>query len=359
MTPESFSKAVVFVTGGAGFIGSAVVRHLLDNTEAFVVNVDKLTYAACLDSIPQANSNNRYRFAQVDICHGPALRQLFDQYQPRYVMNLAAESHVDRSIDGPGEFIQTNIVGTFTLLQEALRYWRSLAQSAQAEFRFHHISTDEVYGSLDGNGLFTEQTGYAPNSPYSASKASSDHLVRAWHKTYGLPVIVTNCSNNYGPYHFPEKLIPHMIIKGLAGEGLPVYGDGQQIRDWLYVDDHAKALALVVARGKPGETYNIGGRNERANLHVVETICDLLDRLEPAAGGPRRSLISFVADRPGHDRRYAIDASKIENELGWRARENFESGVAKTVAWYVQNRSWWQAILDRGYKAERIGLKTT
>ncbi len=359
MTPESFSKAVVFVTGGAGFIGSAVVRHLLDNSEAFVVNIDKLTYAACLDSIPQARNNSRYRFAHVDICHGPAMRQLFDQYQPRYVMNLAAESHVDRSIDGPGEFIQTNIVGTFTLLQEALRYWRGLERSAQSQFRFHHISTDEVFGSLDGDELFTEQTAYAPNSPYSASKASSDHLVRAWHKTYGLPIIVTNCSNNYGPYHFPEKLIPHMIIKGLAEEALPVYGDGQQIRDWLYVDDHANALSLVVARGKPGETYNIGGRNERPNLHVVETICDLLDRMKPAAGGPRRSLISFVADRPGHDRRYAIDASKIERELGWRPQENFESGIAKTVAWYVQNRSWWQAILDRGYKAERIGLKTT
>jgi dTDP-glucose 4,6-dehydratase len=359
VTSENFSKAVVFVTGGAGFIGSAVVRHLLDNTEASVVNIDKLTYAACLDSIPQAKGNNRYRFAQVDICHGPALRQLFDQYQPHYVMNLAAESHVDRSIDGPGEFIQTNIVGTFTLLQEALRYWQSLAPDAQSQFRFHHISTDEVFGSLGAEGLFTEETAYAPNSPYSASKASSDHLVRAWHETYGLPTIVTNCSNNYGPYHFPEKLIPHMIIKGLAGEALPVYGDGQQIRDWLYVEDHAKALALVVARGGPGETYNVGGHNERANLHVVETICDLLDRLEPAAGGPRRKLISFVADRPGHDRRYAIDAAKVENELGWRAQESFESGIAKTVAWYLQNRPWWQAILDRGYKAERIGLKAT
>jgi dTDP-glucose 4,6-dehydratase len=359
VTSDNFDKAVVFVTGGAGFIGSAVVRHLLDDTEAFVVNVDKLTYAACLESIPQAKSNNRYRFAQVDICNGPALQRLFDQYQPRYVMNLAAESHVDRSIDGPGEFIQTNIVGTFTLLQETLRHWRSLERGAQSQFRFHHISTDEVYGSLGADGLFTEATAYAPNSPYSASKASSDHLVRAWRETYGLPTIVTNCSNNYGPYHFPEKLIPHMIIKGLAEEKLPVYGDGQQIRDWLYVGDHAKALSLVVGRGKPGETYNIGGRNERTNLHVVEAICDLLDRLEPAAGGPRRRLISFVTDRPGHDRRYAIDASKIEGELGWRAQETFESGIAKTVAWYLQNRRWWQAILDRGYKAERIGLKTT
>jgi dTDP-glucose 4,6-dehydratase len=271
-------------------------------------------------------------------------------------MNLAAESHVDRSIDGPGEFVQTNIVGTFTLLQEALRYWRGLDRSAQSEFRFHHISTDEVYGSLGAEGLFTEETPYAPNSPYSASKASSDHLVRAWRETYGLPTLLTNCSNNYGPYHFPEKLIPHMIIKGLAEEPLPVYGDGQQIRDWLYVEDHAKALALVVERGKPGETYNIGGRNERANLQVVKAICDLLDRHEPSSNGSRHRLISFVTDRPGHDRRYAIDASKLESELGWRATETFETGIAKTVAWYLQNRPWWEAILARGYKAERVGL---
>ena len=351
-----FKDAVVFVTGGAGFIGSAAVRHLLDDTGARVVNIDKLTYAACLDSIPQASGHNRYRFAQVDICNGPALRELFDQHQPRHVMNLAAESHVDRSIDGPGEFIQTNIVGTFVLLQESLRYWHGLDASARSRFRFHHISTDEVYGSLAPEGLFTETTPYAPNSPYSASKASSDHLVRAWRETYGLPTLITNCSNNYGPYHFPEKLIPHMIIKGLAGESLPVYGDGKNIRDWLYVEDHARALTLVLERGAIGDTYNIGGRNERTNLHVVETICDLLDKFAPTSNGPRRRLISFVADRPGHDRRYAIDASKLENELGWRATENFETGLAKTVKWYIDNRPWWNAILARGYRPERIGM---
>jgi dTDP-glucose 4,6-dehydratase len=351
-----FKDTVVFITGGAGFIGSAVIRHLLDDTAAFVVNIDKLTYAANLDSIPQASGHSRYRFAHIDICDGPALRELFDQYNPRLVMNLAAESHVDRSIDGPGEFIQTNIVGTFTLLQEAMRFWRELDRAAQANFRFHHISTDEVYGSLGPEGLFTETTAYAPNSPYSASKASSDHLVRAWRETYGLPTMITNCSNNYGPYHFPEKLIPHMIIKGLAEEQLPVYGDGKNIRDWLYVDDHAKALTLVVERGRVGETYNIGGRNERTNLQVVKTICRLLDTLQPSASGPRERLITFVLDRPGHDQRYAIDASKIERELGWQAAETFETGLAKTVRWYCNNRGWWQQILDRGYMAERIGL---
>jgi dTDP-glucose 4,6-dehydratase len=347
---------VIFVTGGAGFIGSAVIRHLLDDTQAVVVNIDKLTYAACLESIPKGPGNSRYHFAQVDICHGPALRQLFDQFQPRYVMNLAAESHVDRSIDGPAEFIHTNIVGTFTLLQETLRYWRGLDRAAQSRFRFHHISTDEVYGTLGPVGLFSETMAYMPNSPYAASKASSDHLVRAWFETYGLPTVVTNCSNNYGPYQFPEKLIPHMIIKGLAEEPLPVYGDGQNVRDWLYVDDHARALSLVLEYGGVGETYNIGGGNERANLVVVQSICDLLDQLEHSAGGSRRRLISLVADRPGHDRRYGIDASKLESELGWRAEESFETGLAKTVAWYLNNRGWWRAILDRGYKAERIGL---
>jgi dTDP-glucose 4,6-dehydratase len=351
-----FRGKTIFVTGGAGFIGSAVVRHLLDDTDAFVVNIDKLTYAANLDSIPQAPANPRYAFAKVDICNGAALNGLFERYRPDAVMNLAAESHVDRSIDGPGEFIQTNIVGTFTLLQESLRHWRALEPGRRSTFRFLHISTDEVYGSLGTEGLFTESTPYAPNSPYSASKASSDHLVRAWRETYDLPTTVTNCSNNYGPYHFPEKLIPHMIIKGLAGETLPVYGDGLNVRDWLYVEDHARALALVLERGEVGQTYNVGGRNERTNLHVVETICDLLDGVAPAAAGPRRQLISFVTDRPGHDRRYAIDATKLERELGWRALETFESGIAKTVRWYLDNETWWKSILDRGYTAKRVGL---
>ena len=271
-------------------------------------------------------------------------------------MNLAAESHVDRSIDGPGEFIRTNVVGTFTLLQEALRYWRGLEPARRSTFRFLRVSTDEVYGSLGPDGFFTETTAYQPNSPYSASKASSDHLVRAWRETYELPTLVTNCSNNYGPYHFPEKLIPHMIIKGLAEQELPVYGDGQNIRDWLYVEDHARALTLVIERGRVGETYNIGGRNERANLHVVKTICDLLDQHYPSNVGPRQRLIAFVTDRPGHDRRYAIDATKIETELGWRASETFESGIEKTVKWYLDQRSWWQAILDGGYQAKRIGV---
>ncbi len=351
-----FRGLTIFVTGGAGFIGSAVVRHLLDDTDAFVVNLDKLTYASNLGSIPQAAGNPRYAFAKVDICDGPALRALFDRYQPHGIMNLAAESHVDRSIDGPGEFIRTNVVGTFTLLQEALRYWHGLEPARRETFRFLHVSTDEVYGSLGSEGFFTETTAYQPNSPYSASKASSDHLVRAWRETYELPTLVTNCSNNYGPYHFPEKLIPHMIIKGLAEQELPVYGDGQNIRDWLYVEDHARALTLVLERGRLGQTYNIGGRNERTNLHVVKTICDLLDQHHPSNVGSRQRLIAFVKDRPGHDRRYAIDATKLETELGWRASENFESGIEKTVKWYLDQRDWWQAILDRGYQAKRIGV---
>ena len=352
-----FENQTIFVTGGAGFISSAVVRHLLRDTGARVANLDKLTYAANLDSIPDAAGNPRYAFERADICDGPGLRKLFDKYQPDAVMNLAAESHVDRSIDGPGEFIQTNIVGTFTLLQETLRYWRARPPEQRDAFRLLHISTDEVFGSLGEEGLFTETTAYAPNSPYSASKASSDHLVRAWRETYGLPTLVTNCSNNYGPYHFPEKLIPHMIIKGLAGEPLPVYGDGQNIRDWLYVEDHAKALTLVLERGVVGETYNVGGRNERTNLTVVEAICDLLDRHAPdKTGAPRRRLISFVKDRPGHDQRYAIDATKLENELGWGASDTFESGIEKTVRWYLDNRVWWEGIMTRGYTSARVGL---
>jgi dTDP-glucose 4,6-dehydratase len=350
-----FKGATIFVTGGAGFIGSAVVRHLLDYTDATVVNIDKLTYAANLASIPQSSGHPRYVFAHVDICKGDELRALFDRHQPTAVMNLAAESHVDRSIDSPGEFIQTNIVGAFMLLQEALRYWNALASERRAAFRLLHISTDEVYGTLGAEGLFTEASAYAPNSPYAASKAASDHLVRAWRETYELPTIVTNCSNNYGPYHFPEKLIPHMIINGLAERDLPVYGDGMNIRDWLFVEDHARALVLILARGRVGETYNVGGRNERTNIHVVRTICDLLDRMAPTRGGSRHRLIKFVDDRPGHDRRYAIDATKLERELGWRARETFETGLETTVRWFIDNRSWWQGILDRGYRAKRIG----
>jgi len=351
-----FRGLTIFVTGGAGFIGSAVVRHLLEDTEAFVVNIDKLTYASNLSSIPQAAGNPRYAFAKVDICDAPALRALFDRYQPHGVMNLAAESHVDRSIDGPGEFIRTNVVGTFTLLQEALRYWRGLEPARRSAFRLLHVSTDEVYGSLGAEGLFTEATAYQPNSPYSASKASSDHLVRAWRETYELPTVVTNCSNNYGPYHFPEKLIPHMIIKGLAEQELPVYGDGQNIRDWLYVEDHARALALVLERGRLGHTYNIGGRNERTNLHVVQTICSLLDRHHPSNLGARERLIAFVTDRPGHDRRYAIDPSKVEAEFDWRPAQDFEAALDATVRWYLDNPAWWQPLREGRYAGERIGI---
>jgi dTDP-glucose 4,6-dehydratase len=351
-----FRGFTIFVTGGAGFIGSAIIRHLLDETEAFVVNIDKLTYASNLDSIPQAQGHPRYTFAQVDICDETALRILFDRHEPQAVMNLAAESHVDRSIDGPAEFVRTNIVGTFTLLQEALRYWRSQDAPSRALFRFLHVSTDEVYGSLGAQGLFSETTPYRPNSPYSASKASSDHLVRAWRETFELPTLVTNCSNNYGPYQFPEKLIPHMIIRGLAGEDLPVYGDGQNVRDWLYVEDHARALTSVLQHGRVGETYNIGARSERTNLDVVHAVCDGLDQIRPANRGPRRASIKFVADRPGHDRRYAIDPTKLERELGWRAEQDFETGIEKTIAWYVAQRHWWDDILARGYKMQRLGV---
>jgi dTDP-glucose 4,6-dehydratase len=351
-----FDGATIFVTGGAGFIGSAVVRHLLDHTGTHVVNIDKLTYAANLSSIPQAAGHPHYAFAKVDIGNAKELRTLFERHRPHAVMNLAAESLVDRSIDAPATFIETNIVGTFTLLQEVLRYWRGLDGARRAAFRLLHVSTDEVFGTLDGDGVFTERSPYAPNSPYAASKAASDHLVRAWLKTYELPTIVTNCCNNYGPYQFPEKLIPHMIIKGLTEEPLPVYGDGLNIRDWLYVEDHARALALVVAKGRVGETYNVGSRSELTNIDVVQTICDLLDRMAPTHAGSRHRLISFVPDRPGHDRRYAIDPSKIESELGWRPQETFAAGIEKTMRWFLDNRPWWQAILDRGYQARRIGV---
>ena len=349
----------ILVTGGAGFIGSAVVRHLLQNTPHQVVNLDKLTYAGNLQSLPGASENPAYRFEQVDICDAEGVARVLAEHRPDAVMHLAAESHVDRSIDGPAAFIQTNIVGTYTLLEACRQYWLGLCEEARSRFRFHHISTDEVYGDLEGTTeLFTEQTPYSPSSPYSASKASSDHLVRAWQRTYGLPVLITNCSNNYGPYHFPEKLIPHMILNALAGKPLPVYGDGAQIRDWLYVEDHARALVEVLTRGQPGATYNIGGHNEKRNLQVVETLCTLLDELvteKPAGISHFAELITFVQDRPGHDRRYAIDAGKIERELGWRPQETFESGLRKTVQWYLDNRSWWQNVLSGTYQLNRLG----
>jgi len=345
----------IVVTGGYGFIGSALIRLLLSETDHEVLNIDKLTYAANLSSIPQADGNPKYRFVRADIADASTVRSVFEEFRPDAVMHLAAESHVDRSIDGPQEFIKTNVVGTFTLLQEALRHWRALPVEQGSRFRFLHISTDEVFGSLGPEGLFTEESPYLPNSPYSASKAASDHLVRAWHHTFGLPTLVTNCSNNYGPYQFPEKLFPHIIIKALSAEQLPVYGDGQNVRDWLHVDDHARALLLVLEKGAIGETYNIGGKNERTNLQVVEAICSQLDRTLPLERGSRRYLISFVTDRPGHDRRYAIDASKIERDLGWRARKTFDTGLEETVRWYIDNRAWWQAVLDGGYKADRLG----
>ena len=365
------------ITGGAGFIGSAVVRELIQNTPHNLVNVDKLTYAGNLESLASVEDHERYTFVQADICDASMMQQLFDTHQPDIVMHLAAESHVDRSIDGPAEFIQTNVVGTAVLLEAARNYWNGLEGERRTTFRFHHISTDEVYGDLEGtNDLFIEHTPYAPSSPYSASKASSDHLVRAWQRTYGLPTLVTNCSNNYGPYHFPEKLIPLMILNALADKPLPVYGDGQQIRDWLYVEDHARALIKVATEGKVGETYNIGGHNEQTNLHVVETICEILDELvlgeelgvrsEENSANPSQAqrsplttykeLITFVTDRPGHDVRYAIDASKIERELGWIPEETFETGLRKTIEWYLANKNWWKRVQDGSYQGERLGV---
>lgn len=353
----------ILVTGGAGFIGSAVIRHIIRNTADSVVNLDKLTYAGNLESLAEVSASERYTFEQIDICDRAEVERAFREHQPDAVMHLAAESHVDRSIDGPAAFIETNIVGTYTLLEVARGYWQALDEARKVAFRFHHISTDEVYGDLDDpEELFTETTPYAPSSPYSASKASSDHLVRAWRRTYGLPTIITNCSNNYGPYHFPEKLIPLMILNALEGKQLPVYGKGNQIRDWLYVEDHARALYMVVTEGQVGETYNIGGHNEKQNIEVVHTLCNLLDELRPCADGSSyRTLITYVQDRPGHDLRYAIDASKIQRELGWVPEETFESGIRKTVEWYLNNPEWvahiksgtYQQWLDKNY-AERM-----
>ncbi|WP_180012143.1 dTDP-glucose 4,6-dehydratase [Acinetobacter sp. YH12235] len=347
----------ILVTGGAGFIGSAVIRHLINETEHHVLNVDKLTYAGNLESLISVSDHPRYQFTQTDICDHVSLTRLFLEFQPDIVMHLAAESHVDRSIDGPAEFINTNIVGTYTLLEVARKYWQNLSTIKKSRFKFHHISTDEVYGDLEGTtDLFTETTPYLPSSPYSASKASSDHLVRAWHRTYGLPVVITNCSNNYGPYHFPEKLIPLMILNALDGKSLPIYGNGQQIRDWLFVEDHARALYQVATEGIVGETYNIGGHNEKQNIEVVKTICKILDELKPRLEGKTyTSLITFVNDRPGHDLRYAIDASKIERELGWKPQESFETGIRKTVQWYLNNLEWCQRVQDGSYQRERLG----
>lgn len=354
----------ILITGGAGFIGSAVVRHIVQNTQDSVVNLDKLTYAGNLESLSDISASDRYVFEQVDICNRAELDRVFVEQQPDAVMHLAAESHVDRSIDGPSAFIETNIIGTYNLLEAAKEYWLKLDEAKKAAFRFHHISTDEVYGDLDGpEDLFTETTPYAPSSPYSASKASSDHLVRAWRRTYGLPTLVTNCSNNYGPYHFPEKLIPLVILNALEGKPLPVYGKGNQVRDWLYVEDHARALYKVVTEGLVGETYNVGGHNEKQNIEVVTKICDLLDELRPTSQSDLaiksyKELITFVKDRPGHDLRYAIDATKIHRELGWVPQETFESGIRKTVRWYLDNLEWCQHVQDGSYQRERLGIKS-
>ena len=342
----------ILVTGGAGFIGSAVIRYLINETNSNVLNIDKLTYAGNLESLETVSNNPRYQFLHADICDKSAMTKAFQDFQPNIVMHLAAESHVDRSIDGPMDFIQTNIIGTYTLLEVARNYWQNLTEDKKSRFKFHHISTDEVYGDLEGtDDLFTEETSYSPSSPYSASKASSDHLVRAWYRTYGLPVVVTNCSNNYGPYHFPEKLIPLVILNALDGKPLPVYGDGKQIRDWLYVEDHARALYLVANTAKVGETYNIGGHNEKQNIEVVKKICQILDNLKPREDGDKyESLITFVKDRPGHDLRYAIDASKINKELGWQPQETFESGIQKTVEWYLANEDWVNHVKSGEYQ---------
>ncbi len=346
----------LIVTGGAGFIGSAVVRHLINGSEHDVVVFDKLTYAGSLSNLEPVAGSPRYRFVRGDICDSAAVQSAIAEFDPDVILHLAAESHVDRSIDGPGEFIETNISGTYVMLQAALSHFRKLPPDRAHRFRFHHVSTDEVYGSLGAEGLFTEETPYDPRSPYSASKAASDHLVSAWGHTFGLPVLMTNCSNNYGPHHFPEKLIPLVIIKALAGEPLPVYGKGDQIRDWLHVEDHARALQVVFEHGTPGRSYNVGGLNERTNLSVVQAICECLDRLRPRAAGRYADLITFVADRPGHDQRYAIDASRIRDELGWTPQETFETGLDKTVRWYLENEPWWRAILERRYTGERLGL---
>lgn len=347
----------ILVTGGAGFIGSAVVRHIIRDTDWSVANVDSLTYAGNLESLADARTSNRHRHCKVDICDRAALDAIFQDVRPDAVLHLAAESHVDRSIDGAAPFIRTNVTGTYTLLEATLAHWRTLDEAARARFRFQHISTDEVFGSLGATGTFTETTPYAPNSPYSASKAASDHLVRAWHHTYGLPTLATNCSNNYGPYHFPEKLIPLVILRALGGESLPVYGKGENVRDWLHVEDHAEALTLVLRKGRPGETYNVGGDSERRNIDVVRAICTLLDEMLPGSPNrPHERLIQFVTDRPGHDARYAIDATKIRTELGWRPRHSFDSGLRATVRWFLDNRSWWERVMSGAYRGERLGL---
>jgi len=347
----------ILVTGGAGFIGSALVRRLIEQTAHEVLVFDKLTYAGLLSSLESASTSNRYGFVQGDICDAEAVRAAITDFRPQVIAHLAAESHVDRSITGSDAFIQTNIVGTFTLLEAVRGYLGTLSPPLQQAFRFLHVSTDEVYGSLGPTGLFREDTAYDPSSPYSASKAAADHLVKAWGRTYGLPVIVSNCSNNYGPYHFPEKLIPLIILNALEGRELPVYGDGSNVRDWLYVEDHARALHMILTRGRIGDTYNVGGRNERTNLAVVHRICDSLDRCRPRDDGrSRRSLIRFVTDRPGHDQRYAIDAGKLERELGWRALNDFDSGIDRTIAWYLDNTDWWQPLRNKVYGGERLGL---